>query len=80
MNTKANLPLVACLRRNALPTQFGETTLTETREGADRTEVASIGFRLRGDDSDPDAGGRGPNGEFQHTGIPVRGDYPHEDG
>lgn len=42
MDTKENLPLVECLRRNAQPTQFGETTLTDTREGADRTEVASI--------------------------------------
>jgi hypothetical protein len=42
MDTKENLPLVECLRRTAQPTQFGETTLTDTREGADRTEVASI--------------------------------------
>lgn len=32
------LPLVSCMGRQAQPTQFGETTLTETREGADRAE------------------------------------------
>ena len=43
IETRENLPLVECLRKhNAGPTQFGETTFTETREGADRTEVASI--------------------------------------
>ena len=42
IETRENLPLVECLRKhNAEPTQFGETTFTETREGADRTEGAS---------------------------------------
>ena len=80
MDTKENLPLVECLRRSAQPTQFGETTLTDTREGADRTEVASIEASDFGEtNTAPDAGGRGPNGEFRHTGIPDRRDYPHED-
>jgi hypothetical protein len=43
IETRENLPLVECLRKhNAEPTRFGETTFTETREGADRTEGASI--------------------------------------
>ena len=43
IETRENLPLVECLRKhNAKPTQFGETTFTDTREGADRTESASI--------------------------------------
>jgi hypothetical protein len=43
IETRKNLPLVECLRKHAAgPTQFGETTFTETREGADRTEGASI--------------------------------------
>jgi hypothetical protein len=37
----SGMPLVSCMRTHAQPTQFGETTLTETREGADRTEGAS---------------------------------------
>ena len=36
-------PLVCRMRGHAQPTQFGETTMTETREGADRTE--GIGFQ-----------------------------------
>lgn len=42
MDMKENLPLVECLPNRAEPTQFGETTFTETREGADRAEGASI--------------------------------------
>jgi hypothetical protein len=37
-----NLPLVECVRTRAQPTQFGETTFTETREGTDRPEGASV--------------------------------------
>jgi hypothetical protein len=33
-------PLVSRLRAGGQPTRFGETTLTETREGADRSENA----------------------------------------
>jgi hypothetical protein len=36
------LPLVSCMREQAQPTQFGETTLTETREGADRAEGIAL--------------------------------------
>ena len=32
------MPSVSCMRTHAQPTQFGETTLTETREGVDQTE------------------------------------------
>ena len=42
MDTRENLPLVECHLNHAEPTQFGETTFTETREGADRSEGASI--------------------------------------
>lgn len=42
MDTEEQLPLVECLRSRAEPTQFGETTFTETREGIDRPEGTSI--------------------------------------
>jgi hypothetical protein len=42
IDSEKNLPLVQCLSTRAEPTQFGETTLTETREGADRPEGASV--------------------------------------
>ena len=42
IDTEKNLPLVECLRTRSEPTQFGETTFTETREGADRTEGTSV--------------------------------------
>jgi hypothetical protein len=35
-------PVVSCLRTQAQPSQFGETTITETREGADQVEAASL--------------------------------------
>jgi hypothetical protein len=38
----SGLPLVSCMRGHAQPTQFGETTLTETREGADRAEGVAL--------------------------------------
>ena len=38
----SGMPLVSCMRTHAQPTQFGETTLTETREGADQTEGTSL--------------------------------------
>jgi hypothetical protein len=37
----SGMPLVSCLRTYA-QSQFGETTLTETREGADQTEAAAL--------------------------------------
>lgn len=40
IDTHSGRPLVSCMRDQAQPTQFGETTFTETREGADRTEGA----------------------------------------
>jgi hypothetical protein len=35
-------PLVSSMRAQAQPMKFGETTLTETREGADQTECAAV--------------------------------------
>jgi hypothetical protein len=40
IDSNSGEPLVSCMRTRAQPTQFGETTLTETREGADRPEGA----------------------------------------
>ena len=40
IDKNSGMPLVSCMRTHAQPTQFGETTLTETREGADQTEGA----------------------------------------
>ena len=40
IDLRTRMPLVSRLREN-LASQFGETTLTATREGADQTEVAS---------------------------------------
>jgi hypothetical protein len=40
IDKNSGAPLVSSIRPGAQPTQFGETTLTETREGADRTEGA----------------------------------------
>jgi hypothetical protein len=42
IDRRRNLPLIECLQNQAEPTKFGETTFTETREGADRTEGASL--------------------------------------
>lgn len=42
IDSTSGMPLVSTARSHARPTQFGETTLTETREGTDRTETASI--------------------------------------
>jgi hypothetical protein len=38
IDKSSGVPLVSCMRAHAQPTKFGETTLTETREGADQTE------------------------------------------
>ena len=39
--TELGMPLVSCMRTHAQP-QFGETTLTETREGVDQTEGTAL--------------------------------------
>ncbi|MEQ8347973.1 MAG: hypothetical protein RIB84_08905 [Sneathiellaceae bacterium] len=36
-------PLVCRIRTRVHPSQFGETTITETREGADQSEVSVLG-------------------------------------
>lgn len=41
IDKNAGMPLVSCMRTHA-QSQFGETTLTETREGADQTEGAAL--------------------------------------
>jgi hypothetical protein len=41
IDKKSGMPLVSCMRTHAR-SQFGETTLTETREGADQTEGAAL--------------------------------------
>ena len=38
IDKNSGTPLVSHMRAQAQPTQFGETTLTESREGADRPE------------------------------------------
>ena len=40
IDKSSGAPLVLAMRTRAQPTQFGETTFTETREGVDRTESA----------------------------------------
>ena len=40
IDRNSGAPLVSSMRTQAQPTQFGETTITETREGADRSEGA----------------------------------------
>jgi hypothetical protein len=40
IDKNSGMPLVSCMRTHAQPTQFGETTLTETREGVDQPEGA----------------------------------------
>jgi len=35
-------PLVSCLRTQAQSSQFGETQITETREGVDQSEIAAF--------------------------------------
>ena len=44
IDLRTRTPLVSHLREN-LASQFGETTLTATREGTDQTEIASTGLR-----------------------------------
>lgn len=41
MDRSSGAPVVSSTRTRAQPTQFGETTLTCTVEGADRTEIAA---------------------------------------
>lgn len=42
IDKKSGTPLVSCVQTKAQPSQFGETTITETREGADQVEVATL--------------------------------------
>lgn len=42
INKKSGAPLVTSIRTHVRSSKFGETTLTETREGADRTDVVAI--------------------------------------
>jgi hypothetical protein len=42
IDKNSGIPLVSCIRTQAQPSQFGETTLTETREGADKTEGVAL--------------------------------------
>jgi hypothetical protein len=42
IDKKSGMPLVSLMRANAQPTRFGETTMTETREGVDQTEGATF--------------------------------------
>jgi hypothetical protein len=39
---RSGLPVVSQLRAASQPSQFGETTLTETREGADQSEITAL--------------------------------------
>jgi hypothetical protein len=40
VNAETGVPLVSLLRRAVSPSQYGETMMTETREGADQSEGA----------------------------------------
>ncbi|WP_428673345.1 hypothetical protein [Reyranella sp.] len=42
IDRKSGKPLVMLLERGSLSSQFGETTLTETREGVDQTESSNV--------------------------------------
>jgi hypothetical protein len=42
IDKKSGMPLVSSMRAHAQPTRFGETTMTETREGVDQTEGATF--------------------------------------
>jgi hypothetical protein len=42
IDKKFGAPVVSCVRTQAQPSQFGETTLTETREGADQADTAFL--------------------------------------
>lgn len=42
IDKRSGIPLVSCLRSTAKPTEFGETTLTQTREGADQPQRTSL--------------------------------------
>ncbi len=41
VNPRSNIPIVLC-SENLSPTRYGETTMTETREGADQSEITLI--------------------------------------
>lgn len=42
IDRESGLPAVICAQMQTLPSPFGETTLTETREGADQSEIADL--------------------------------------
>lgn len=42
IDRNSGVPLVCSTRTHAQPTQFGETTITETREGVDQTEGTAL--------------------------------------
>lgn len=42
IDTSSGQPLVSRMLAHAQPTQFGETTITETREGVDQSEGTSL--------------------------------------
>jgi hypothetical protein len=42
IHKNSGMPLVCWMQTHAQPTQFGETTITETREGVDQTEGAAL--------------------------------------
>jgi hypothetical protein len=42
INRRSGLPLVVEMSRQLRVSQFGETTITETREGADQSEIVSF--------------------------------------
>lgn len=42
VDKSSGLPLVLCMQAYAQPSSFGETTVTETREGVDQTEGTAL--------------------------------------
>jgi hypothetical protein len=42
INRTSGLPLVSEMSRQPMASQFGETTVTETREGVDQSEITTI--------------------------------------
>jgi len=42
IDKSSGLPLVLCMQTHPQPSPFGETTVTETREGVDQTEGATL--------------------------------------
>lgn len=42
IDKSSGMPLVLCIQAHAQPSPFGETTMTETREGVDQTEGTAL--------------------------------------